>query len=234
LNDTVLTYSYKFELENGIEKTFVVNLKENSLEYLPPEELKFPKWALLSNFRCGNCPLSEAESKYCPLAVNLAEIISFFSDVASFEKARITVGSPERTYYKHTSVQSGISGLIGILMVTGGCPVMAKLKPMVRFHLPFATIEETEYRVFSFYLLSQLVRKELGGEPDWELNGLHKMYREIEEVNKNVVEKIRSLSKKDAGINSIIVLNNFANFVTIKLDEKDIEYFENLFKDLLD
>ena len=32
---------------------------------------------------------------------------------------------------------------------------MESLKPMVRFHLPFATVEETVFRSVSTYLLSQ-------------------------------------------------------------------------------
>jgi hypothetical protein len=110
----------------------------------------------MSNFRCVHCPLKDAE--YCPLALRLPAIIEFFSNIYSYQTARIRVETEERTYFKETSVQHGLSSLLGIIMPASGCPIMANLKPMVPFHLPFASYAETEYRVFSTYLLDQYLR----------------------------------------------------------------------------
>jgi Domain of unknown function (DUF6901) len=52
----------------------------------------------------------------------------------------------ERSYFKKTTMQKGIVSLLGILLVSSGCPVMAKLRPMVRFHLPFASMLATTFR----------------------------------------------------------------------------------------
>tara|TARA_B100000686_G_scaffold86198_1_gene93073 strand:- start:90 stop:251 length:162 start_codon:yes stop_codon:yes gene_type:complete len=46
----------------------------------------------------------------------------------------------ERCYVEHTTMTEAVSSLLGIYMVTSGCPVMDKLRPMVRFHLPLATV----------------------------------------------------------------------------------------------
>jgi len=48
-------------------------------------------------------------------------------------------------------------------------PIFEKLKPMVRFHLPFASIEETKYRAISMYLLAQYFLYQQGSQPDWDL-----------------------------------------------------------------
>ena len=41
-------------------------------------------------------------------------------------------------------------------MALSGCPVLEQLKPMARFHLPFASVEETIYRAASMYLAIML------------------------------------------------------------------------------
>ena len=57
---------------------------------------------------------------------------------------------------------SVVFSLIGIYMVTSGCPIMDKLRPMARFHLPFASTEETIYRAISTYLLGQYFLEQKG------------------------------------------------------------------------
>jgi len=118
-------------------------------------------------------------------------------------------------------------------MASSGCRIMAKLKPMVKFHLPFSSLEETAYRAFSMYLLAQYYRYTNGLKPDWLLEDLAKSYDEIKKVNQYVCEKIANLELQDTTINSIIVLNNFAEFVSILLEENSIEELESLFKEYL-
>jgi len=65
-----------------------------------------------------------------------------------------------------------------------------------------------------------------GQEPDWEMNKLKKIYEDVRTLNHHVSKKIVNLSNRDANINSLIVLNNFAEFVTIILGEKTIEELE--------
>lgn len=73
----------------------------------------------------------------------------------------------ERTYSKDTLLQQGLASLLGIVMTTSGCPVLEPLKPMVRFHLPFATLTETVYRMVSMCLVGpSLPILPPGGEED--------------------------------------------------------------------
>ena len=228
-----LNYKYIFNFRDGKSKSFNIKIDLNSMLYVPKLKLDYPDWTIMENFACPHCPLNKLYTPNCPLALSLSEIIEFFSDFASYEEAEIIVETNDRTYTKNTSIQIGVSGLIGILMPTSGCPIMAKLKPMVRLHLPFASLEETQFRVFSFYLLAQMLKNNIGKEPDWDLTQLNSIYKEIETLNYNVAKRIADLESKDASINAVVVLNNFANFVTITLDDHDLEYFEKLFVDLL-
>ncbi|MDN5353885.1 MAG: hypothetical protein PWQ09_641 [Candidatus Cloacimonadota bacterium] len=48
------------------------------------------------------------------------------------------VESKNRNYVKDTTIQRGVSSMLGMFLVSSGCPVLTKLKPVVKFHLPFA------------------------------------------------------------------------------------------------
>ncbi|HET54555.1 MAG TPA: hypothetical protein ENN33_04990 [Ignavibacteria bacterium] len=229
MNKDLLKYSYHFKFENGIESLFEIFLEPTTLQIIRQSKKEPGEWTKLENFECVHCPLNKDEYKYCPVAVNLQELIEFFSEKTSFEKVKVTVDTIERSYFKDTDVQSAVGSLIGIIMPASGCPILAKLRPMLRFHLPFATIEETEFRVFAMYALAQFLRHKIGKQPDWELKSLVQLYDDIQKINTNVVSKIAKLEKQDASINSVVVLNNFANFVAMDLDDEDYSRLTELF-----
>ncbi|KAB2838880.1 MAG: hypothetical protein F9K45_10760, partial [Melioribacteraceae bacterium] len=227
----LLRYLYTFTFDNGLTKNFEVLVDQATLLLAHNEEEKYPEWTKLNNFACPHCPLNKSENIYCPVAVNLKDIIDFFSDMPSFEIADIKVETNNRIFYKKTSVQSGVSGIIGIIMPTSGCPITAKLRPMVKFHLPFASIDETEFRVFSMYLFAQYLKQRKGDKPDWEMKDLKKLYDDILLMNQNIARRIADLEKKDTSINAVVVLNNFADSVAFSLDEDDLSGLESYFSE---
>ncbi len=115
-------------------------------------------------------------------------------------------------------------------MVTSGCPIMEKLKPMVRHHLPFATTEETTYRVLSMYLLAQYFLYKRGKKPDWDLKGLVDIYDNIRTLNKAFCGRISHVEFKDAGINAVVILDNFADMVRYSIDKDNLDKIEVLFE----
>ncbi len=230
-SENKIYFTYHFTFSDDSVKTIKAIVNKETLSIIEPQNIYFPVWAKLKNFKCPHCPLNEQEHEYCPLALNLQTILSEFNDKNSFEIVEVMVETPERNYHKKTSLQQGVSSLLGVLMVTSGCPVMGKLKPLLYFHLPFASIHETEVRALSLYLLAQYVKMIKGQEPDWEMNKLKKIYEDVRTLNHHVSKKIVNLSERDANINSLIILNNFAEFVTIILDEKTIEEIEFYLKE---
>lgn len=227
----VLKYRYTFIFQNGREKVFEILLDKKTLNIIRQSSEEPPEWARYENFECAEAECAKRHNDYCPLAVNMQDILQFFSDIPSYEKVTIRAEANERIYMKETSVQSGVGSLLGLIMPTSGCPVLAKLKPLVRFHLPFASIEETEFRVFSMYLLAQYVLMRQGREPDWEMKNLKDVYEQILRINRNVSSKIADLENKDASINAVVALDNFAQFVKSSLDESDLSDIEQLFKE---
>jgi hypothetical protein len=208
-NPETIRYLYSFAFPDGMEKRFEINLNASTLELVPDTELPKPDWGKLHYVQCEHCPLGP-DVEYCPIAVNLAHLVDAFKDSVSFESALVTVESRERTYVKQTTLQKGLSSIIGIYMVTSNCPVMDQLRPVVRFHLPFATSEETTYRIVSMYLTTQYFIMRKGGKPDWGLSNLAEIYQAVTFVNKGMARRLVQASTKDANVNAVIILSTFS------------------------
>jgi heterodisulfide reductase subunit C len=225
-----ITYRYKFLFKNEVKREFNIELDSVTLNLIKTENKSCPKWTKLSCFKCPNCLLDERQYEFCPIAVNMADVIDYFSHFVSYESVEVIVTAPERKYIKRVSLQHGVSSLIGIYMVTSGCPVMENLKPMVRFHLPFASIEETKYRAISMYLLAQYFLYKHGSQPDWDLKKLAEAYENVSLVNESFCKRLRTIKGKDANLNALIVLDIFAGSVNFSIDSQMADDLEYLFK----
>ncbi|MEK7448803.1 MAG: hypothetical protein AAB019_04880 [Planctomycetota bacterium] len=226
--DNVIKYSYRFTFGNGTKKTFDINLDARTFDYLPNEELKPPEWANLTYNRCANCALDEKQYTFCPVALNITSLVAAFKDMVSYEEVNIAVTAGERSFSKQTTAQQGVSSLLGIYMVASRCPFLMKLKPLLYFHLPFATPSETIFRVASMYLLAQYFLKKNDQSFDLEMKGLVSLYEDIQKVNKGILSRIRDICKNDAVINAVIKLDLFARN-TPDLVKEDLERIKYLF-----
>lgn len=161
------------------------------------------------------------------MAVNLAELVEGFSHVLSYEQTDVSIETNEREFVRHdVAVQQGLSSVLGIIMVSSGCPDLDYLRPMVRSHLPFASIGETIYRSTSMYLLAQFTRQRNGLEPDWSMEGLKEIYRRIDHINRNMTARLREGSDQDASLNAVVILDTFAQMVPLSVDGilQDLEH----------
>ncbi|MBI5640474.1 MAG: hypothetical protein HZA17_08625 [Nitrospirae bacterium] len=206
---------YSFGFRDGGNKTFSITLDRDTLSLSPGAFLPPPSWAELQRNRCSNCTLDETVNSYCPVAQNLSGIVEEFKDYFSYEGVTVIVSTEDRQYTKDTTIQAGLSSLIGIIMVTSGCPVLEHLKPMVRFHLPFATIEETIFRMTSMYLMSQFFLLQDGRAANWSLEGLSAIYSEVSKVNRDFAQRLAEAAKKDANLNALVNLDCFASMIPL-------------------
>lgn len=223
--------NYLFRFDNGEEQEISLLLDEHTLALIARQEPVFPFWAELPFHQCRVCPLHPETTPHCPIAVHLTRIVNIFKDHASSEDVLVEVTDSQRCYLKRTSLQNGLSPLMGIIMVTGGCPVMDPLRPLVRFHLPFASMKETEFRIISMYLVAQYFRARKGKTPDLSLSGLQQIYDRIRVVNKAFAERLRSASSKDANVNAIVILDCFAKGVpfAVKNALRDFEHHFDMY-----
>jgi len=223
-SDTI-DFLYRFQFPDGTVKEFEVHLNPQTLELVTKQDLPKPAWTKLKYQQCEHCPLGD-EVEYCPVAVNLSSLVETFKDSISYEHTTVQVLTPERTYEKHTTLQQGLSSIIGIYMVTSNCPVMDKLRPMVKFHLPFGTLEETAYRAVSMYLTAQYLLMRKGKTPDWDLEKLVEIYRAVSHVNRGISERLSSASKEDANMNAVVILGAYAEMIPFSIENKlaEMEY----------
>ncbi|MBF0547315.1 MAG: hypothetical protein HQM08_22935 [Candidatus Riflebacteria bacterium] len=215
---------YHFLFEDGKKAQFKVNLERAKEQFsLPPD---IPKWTELSFNQCDNCSLSKSENEYCPTAVDISEIVSAFSDIFSFTQTKVTVKTPTRNFFKECDTQSALNSLLGVVMASSACPILSQLKPLAVFHLPFASIQETIYRTVGNYLIRQYFANKEGKTPDLELNGLQKLYKDLQTVNNSLTARIRKMSEKDSNPNAIISWFGLSTIVQYSIDKELIDLKE--------
>ena len=224
----MLRFVYRFLHKDGHESRFEVALDPETLMHALPEG-EPPAWTALGNKQCPNCPLKEASHPHCPVARNLAPVIAAFKDSLSYEEVEVIIATPQREFRKKVPLQSGVSALFGLVMVTSGCPILDRLRPMVYTHLPFATVQETFVRAISTYLLGQYLALRRGEAPDWELKGLVRAYEEINVVNEAFVARLRSVTANDATWNAIVTLDCFSKIASFSILGRPIAEVERVF-----
>jgi hypothetical protein len=224
------TYHYTFSFDDGSRISLDVILDSVDLTYQNPPPAELPDWTRLEYMQCLNCPLDPNVVSHCPVAVNLVQVSDSFNETVSHRNAVITIRTKERTYMKECGVQEGLGALLGIVMATSGCPVLDKLRPMVRTHLPFSSFREILYRAVSMYIMAQQFREKKGLEARYDLNGLREIYEAVSDVNHAMSNRMRAHFDEDANVNAIVVLNCMAQFTAITLEDDLLDELDVLFK----
>lgn len=210
VDDKTLNIRYRFLMKDESYLDFEVQLDPHTLNQVVDSTEASPDWAALEFHQCSNCPLQASASPYCPVALNIIKLMEGCGSLMSYEQLRLEVTTPDRTIIKDTSAQVGISSLLGLIVATSGCPHTGFFKPMARFHLPFSSEAETIYRASSMYLLAQYFMRKQGGDADPDLEGLAKIYRNLQIVNIALAARLRAASNRDAAVNAVILLDSFA------------------------
>jgi hypothetical protein len=212
------TVYYNFKLPDGSEEGFHLRLDPETLELRGNTPAVSPEWTKLDFHQCPNCPLKVEEHPDCPLALRLVSLVQRFDGLLSHEKVDLEVVTEERTTTQKTTVQRGIGSLMGLVIAASGCPHTALLRPMARFHLPLASNEETVYRATSMYLLAQYFLKKEGDPIDLDLDGLTRMYENMQIINVAIAQRLRAATTTDSSVNAIVVLDVYAKTVELVIE----------------
>ena len=219
---------YRYSFEGGKSAHFIVDENVASEKNTCYSQSR-PSWAKLGFNQCSNCPLSEHEQEYCPATLAIMDIIEFFSSETSYTKCRCEVNLGDKTILVSRPIQDALYPLIGLRMATSSCPHFYRLRPMARFHDPFANPFETVCRSISFYLMTQFFNNK--GKSPWEsdLSGLKKFYKNINKVNSAMVSRLNGAGVMDAAPNCIVILSVFGSSVHYFFEDF-MKAFEQLFK----
>jgi hypothetical protein len=219
---------YLFKLPDNQQEVIDLRLDPVTLDLMNDIPKRIPFWAKLGFCQCPNCPLDMKRYPNCPIAVNLVKLLKIFQTLLSYETVHVDIITPQRTISKETSAQKSLSSVMGLIMATSGCPHMEFFKPMARFHLPLASAEETIYRASSMYLLAQYFLRKEGQEADLDLEGLKKIYENIQTLNVAMFKRLQCTCDKDVAVNSLTILDVFAQTLPFVI-EKSLEEIRYIF-----
>jgi hypothetical protein len=228
-NESDMFIEYVFTMGDGKVLNYKINFSRPWADML--EKSDYPVWTELDFKQCGNCPLDPEEYSHCPVAIDAKEIFLGFREILSSSVANVRVITPEREYFKRCDAQTGLRALIGFVMATSQCPILSKMRGMAHYHLPFASIDEIVFRVSSSYLLSQYYLHQEGGEPDWELKGLKKYYKDLLTLNYDFLQRIRIASEAHSNLDVLSTLFSISSLLSINL-EQHLQELKPLFTEI--
>jgi len=205
------TVTYLFRLKKGGEQRFVVDLNRPAARAADG----LPGWTALAQNTCPHCPLPQTAGAICPAAADLVPVVDRFSALASVEGAEVSVITAEREVLKRTDVQTALSGLMGLILATSGCPILSRLRPLAQTHLPFLTETEMVYRMAAMQLFGCFLR----GEPA-SFDGLRHFFADIDTLDQAFAERLRIAAEKDASLNALMVLHARAMIASLSIDQQ--------------
>jgi hypothetical protein len=212
-----MSIEYTFTMDDGKVLNYKIYFKRPLKKNL--DRARYPYWTELEFQQCGNCPLNNEEHSHCPVAIDAQEIVLGFREILSCSVADVYVKAPERDYFKRCDAQTGLRGLIGLVMATSACPILARMRGLAYYHLPFASIDEIVFRSASSFLLTQYFAYQAGGEPDLALNSLKKHYAEMQVLNYDFLQRIRAASEADSNLDVLSTLFSISSLLADGLEQ---------------
>ncbi len=216
---------YRFELPDGSQKTLHFRFDPTSFRLINPPPPEPPFWTELKFNQCANCPLDPASHPHCPAALQMAAALEPLKTLVSFDTVGVTVHQSERTVHVETSAQQAMSSVLGLIMATAGCPWTDRLRPMARFHLPFANEAETVYRSVSMFLL---FREMTAADSRPAFSALTELYANLHLVNRHMSRRLGAATHTDPARNAMALLDSYATLLPAALD-RSLEEWKPLF-----
>jgi hypothetical protein len=216
---------YRFDLPDGSRKHLDLKFSAADFRLMNPTPAEPPFWTELKFNQCANCPLSTAEHAHCPAALHMAPAVEALKALVSFDAVGVTVTQAERTIHADTTAQQAMSSVLGLIMATSGCPWTDRLRPMARFHLPFASEAETVYRSVCMFLLA---RELVGVGEAHGFAELNELYESLHVVNRDMSRRLGAATRTDPARNAMALLDSYATLLPAAL-ESSLEELKPLF-----
>lgn len=210
------TIHYTLSFDDGSQVDFTIDTERS---HATPGIDQAPEWTRLTHHQCPQCPLSGGQHTHCPAALDMAGIVERFRTVPSYQAVHVQALMQDRTHSRRTDLQSALQSLLGLLMATGACPVLSRMKGPGRLHMPFATVDETLFRMVGAYFIGQYHHARQGGQADWTLRSLADFYGQVQNVNRHLKMRVDALAESgDAHLNAIVSLMGMSMLVSFSLD----------------
>lgn len=209
--------SYKLHLGSGQPILFSVETERQAA--IAPTARQ-PFWTQLEHHQCPNCPLAGSGHSHCPAALDIEHIVETYSHVDSHVEVDVDVQIGDRRHSKRTDVQTALQSLLGLTLATSACPVLSQMKGPGRLHMPFASVEETLFRMVGAYFVGQYLKSRQGVAADFTLDSLRQLYSEVQTVNRYLKRRLDDAVSRDANTNAVVSLMSMAMLVSFSLDQQ--------------
>jgi hypothetical protein len=216
---------YRFDLSDGSQKLLDFTFDAVNFRLANAAPASPPFWTDLTFNQCANCPLDAADHPHCPAALQMASAVELLQALVSFDTVGVTVTQAERTVYVETTAQQAMSSVLGLIMATAGCPWTDHLRPMARFHLPFASEAETVYRSVCMFLLARQLGLASGSEG---FAALEKLYENLHVVNRDMARRLGAATRTDPAQNAMALLDAYTTLLPAAIDSS-LEELKPLF-----
>jgi hypothetical protein len=208
---------YRFDLPDGSRRSFEFCFDPVDFRLINPPPSEPPFWTELAFNQCANCPLAAAEHRHCPVAGQMVRAIDELKALVSHDTVNVTVVQDERKVFVTTTAQTALASVFGLIMATAGCPWTDRLRPMARFHVPFASDAETVYRGISMYALARLA----GGATSAAgvFDDLLGLCTQLHVVNRDISRRLGAATQTDPARNAIALLDAFTTLLPDALEK---------------
>jgi uncharacterized protein DUF6901 len=220
-----LRIRYQFDLPDGSKRHVDLNFAAADFRLSNPTPIDPPFWTELKFSQCANCPLSTDEYAHCPAALHMVPAVESLKALVSFDVVGVTVTQAERTVHAETTAQQAMSSVLGLIMATSGCPWTDRLRPMARFHLPFASEAETVYRSVCMFLLA---RELVGVGEAHGFAQLTDLYENLHVVNRDMSRRLGAATRTDPARNAMALLDSYTTLLPAAL-ESSLQELKPLF-----
>lgn len=216
-----VSISYRIKLDQDTTEVFDFQLDEETFDLISGEVADPPNWARLDYRQCSHCPLSVEEHEWCPLALQLHNIVDRFHDTRSIDEVKVQVITEDRHVAQRTALQRVIASMLDLIYPICGCPKTAFMKPLARFHLPLCSEEETVFRVTGMYLLAQyFLSRSPSRNGRIEFDGLTDIYNDLHTLNSAVASRLQSATQSDSSKNAITLMDMYSTLVPLLLEDE--------------
>ena len=216
---------YGFNLPDGSERHVDLQFDAANFRIINDVPGEPPFWTELKFSQCANCPLSSEQHTHCPSALHMAPAVESLKELVSFDAVGVTVTQAERTVRAETTAQQAMSSVLGLIMATSGCPWTDRLRPMARFHLPFASEAETVYRSVCMFLLA---RELVGAGQSPGFATLKELYENLHVVNRDMSRRLGAATRTDPARNAMALLDAYTTLLPAAI-ESSLEELKPLF-----
>lgn len=201
-------------------EVFDFSLDPDTFELLDKPSKPPPEWARLEHKQCAHCPLKPDKHPYCPVALQLVDVVERFDDSSSIDEVEMEIVTEERRVIQKTVLQRAIASMLELSLPACGCPKTEAMRPLARFHLPLASEEENVFRVTSMYLLGQYFRTTASHGGRIEFRGLVDLYAELGVLHKAVASRLQTATRSDSVKNAITLLDMYSTLVPLLIEDE--------------